>query len=154
MNYGTGQRPLGGVVWIAFTAAVLAIGVSFAATSASHFIGELGDGDLPAGIVEGIAAVFFFAAIVALLSRSDHAARLTGIAHAVGIAGVLFGMWVLTLMHAERTFNDLYHVAVITAMILTWRWHDHLTRPCAPVVEGAPDDTPGPSTAFTANDHG
>lgn len=85
---------------------------------------------VPAAIVEGICTLAFLLAALALATGHAHTHRLVPAAHLIGITGVLLGMTMLDLRRGPRTeSNDLYHVAVLTLMLLTHTWYRHPTRP-------------------------
>lgn len=87
---------------------------------------------VPAAIVEGICTLAFLLTALARATGYAHAHRLVHTAHPIGIAGVLLGMIMLDLQLGLRTESiDLYHVTVLTLMLLTHTWYRHNTRPAA-----------------------
>jgi hypothetical protein len=123
-----------------FLAALALIAASFAVGAMLHAGVQLQVAGLrlaepvivPAAIVESICAALFAAAVLvaARPGLGVAGARVVRGAHVVGIAGVLLGMTTLALGRGPRTeFNDLYHVAVLTLMLITGAWFQHASRP-------------------------
>ena len=72
-----------------------------------------------AAIVEAICAVALLAGAATLIEPGGSDLVWAGVAHGVAIGGVLLGIVSLDLGAAPRTqFNDLYHVAVLTTLII------------------------------------
>lgn len=72
-----------------------------------------------AAIVEAICAAALLAGAAALMQPGGSDLVWAGVAHGVAIGGVLLGVVSLDLDAAPRTrFNDLYHVAVLTTLII------------------------------------
>lgn len=83
-----------------------------------------------AQVVEGLCAVVFWVAAVAVATWGAGAGRAVRGAHLVGICGVLVGMAALSAGRGPRTeSNDLYHVDVLAAMVLTLRWYERRLEP-------------------------
>jgi uncharacterized membrane protein len=75
----------------------------------------------PATFVEGVIALTFAVAAVAVLTRRSWAREALRTALLVGIGGVLLGMTALAAGRGTRTeLNDMFHIVALAAMFVGW----------------------------------
>lgn len=117
---------------LALVLAVIAVAFALGATvhTGATIVGWQEPVIVGASVVEGVCALGFAAACCGLLSGARRRGRLVRLAHLVGIVGVLFGMLTLDLELGPRTLsNDVYHLAVLAAMLFTLRYYERRVEP-------------------------
>ncbi len=78
---------------------------------------------VPATIVEALCAMVLLGAAWVVLTQRPGGQRAVRRATGLAIAGVLIGMTALAVGAGRRTeLNDLYHIAILAALIATLAW--------------------------------